>query len=95
MMSLPIGSRAAELNGSSTVLTLGFKGSSERALILMGADPDKLLPFRFIDLDPLDNAFFSASFIFTYEPDIPVLFPLPLKEAAASTSLYAVFQLEV
>jgi hypothetical protein len=82
-------------NGGNAFIASPLEESAKRGSIPMGANLNKLLPFRFIDLDPLDTAFFSVSFIFTYKPDIPVLFPLPLEEAAASTSLYAISQLAV
>jgi hypothetical protein len=79
-MIFPTGSLATKLNGGNAFIASPLEESAKRGSIPMGANLNKLLPFRFIDLDPLDTAFFSVSFIFTYEPDIPVLFPLPLTD---------------
>jgi hypothetical protein len=43
----------------------------------MGASPDESFPFQIVNLGMVDMAFLSANLIDAYQPDIPVVFPLP------------------
>jgi hypothetical protein len=68
---------AHTFNGGSALCAPPLKESTQRIFVPMGASPDESFLFQIVNLSMVDMAFLSANLIDAYQPDIPVVFPLP------------------